>query len=369
MTSDYRAARILLLGDAEQIHLERWARYLSDIGHTVLTISLENGSRFAGEVRKIETPSWLPAFIRYPLSVPAVRREARLFRPDIVNAHFLPNYGMIAALLGYTPWVLSTWGSDIMLLPQRSAFHAWRTRYVIGKASHITSDADVMTRRLAELGAQADRIHTFPYGVDRSLFHRTDELRTTGGPRILSNRKLEPLYSIDTLLAAFPLVRSEAPEAELTIAGKGSMEGELKRQAEQTGEGKTIHFAGLVPHTELPARLHQHDIFVSVSLSDTTSVSLLEAMACGVFPIVSDIPANREWIQDGKNGYLVPTQDASALADAIARAWKNVDVRRDAADANEEIIRSRADWTENMRVVAELFDRLLSESGAVKPCS
>jgi len=369
MTSDYRSARILLLGDAGQVHLERWTRYLEDMGHTVLTISLESGPGIAGEMIKINTPSWLPSFIRYPLSVPAIRREARRFRPDIVNAHFLPNYGMIAALLGRKPWVLSTWGSDIMLLPDKSAFHAWRTRYVIGRASHITSDADIMTRRLVELGAPVEHVHTFPYGVNRSLFHRTQDPRTTDGPRILSNRKLERLYSIETILEAFPILWSNVPDSELTIAGKGSLEGELKRQASRTTGAERIRFTGLVPHNELPERLRSHDIFVSASLSDTTSVSLLEAMACGVFPIVSDIPANREWIRDGENGYLVPAQDPGALAAAIGRAWENVELRRAAAVANDEIIRSRADWTDNMRMVADLFDKLVRDSAGTKPCS
>jgi glycosyltransferase involved in cell wall biosynthesis len=247
----------------------------------------------------------LPHFLRYPLAALAVRRIVRSFRPDVVNAHFVPNYGVIAALAVQQPWVLSTWGSDVMIDPQRSAFHRWRVGFVVRRAAWVTSDAVVMTERLRDFGVPMERMLTFPLGVDVSVF-RPEPATVESGPRILSNRKLDPVYSVGTVIDAFAGVREALPDATLTIASEGLERDALRARAQRSPAAGTITFVGPVEHARMPALLQAHHVYVSASRSDTTSVSLLEAMACGLFPIVTDIPANREWIVDGENGRLVP---------------------------------------------------------------
>jgi glycosyltransferase involved in cell wall biosynthesis len=356
--------RVLLLGDARQVHLQRWEIYLRDSGYDVFTASLESVDEIGGPSSRIHIPALLPHFLRYPMAVPAVRRIVKRFEPDLVNAHFLPNYGVIAALSGFVPWVLSTWGSDIMVLPEKTAFHMYRTRRVIQSASYITSDADVMTTKLVELGASPERVVTFPFGVDRSVFHPPSARDDTSGLRILSNRKLEAVYNIETIIAAFPKVLKREPSAMLTIAGTGDRKGSLSAMAARTTPAKTVHFAGHVAHDDMPDVLRRHDIYVSPTLSDTTSVSLLEAMACGLFPVVSDLPANHEWIEHGKNGYLIPGRDAGRLAEAVIEAWQNGGLRRAAAETNARIIAERADWRRNMAALSGLFDRILDQPSA-----
>jgi len=362
--------RVALLGDARQVHIHRWSRYLDEAGFDVLTLSLEPVKGVSGFRRRISVPFFIPDFARYPLAVPVVRGVLGRFRPDVVSAHFVPNYGMIAALGGREPWVLSTWGSDVMVLPAKSAFHMWRTRFVIRRAAYITSDADVMTRRLIELGASADRVITFPYGVDRKAFFPFSTMpggpaakAEGGGPAILCNRKMEPVYNIPTLVDGFAEALRLLPEARLTLAGSGSQSQPLADRTRRAGVERAVRFTGDVPHDKMPDLLRDHDIFVTVALSDTTSVSLLEAMACGLFPIVSDIPANREWIEDGVNGFVVDPGDAGAVARAIAAAWENRDLRESAAKKNAGLIETRADWYQNMSVVNDLFRRLAGRMG------
>ena len=362
--------RVALLGDARQVHIHRWSRYLTDSGFEVLTLSLEPVRGVAGFRRQITVPSFLPDVVRYPLAVPTIRAVLRRFHPDVVNAHFVPNYGVIAALSGLSPWVLSAWGSDVMLLPEKSRFHMMRTRFAVRRAEYVTSDAEVMTRRLVELGARPDRVITFPYGVDRNTFFPPramsgDETEQTesGGPAILCNRKMEPVYNILMLVDAFAEVLRSLPGARLTLAGSGSQRRAIEEHAQRTGVEKAVRFTGDVPHEKMPDLLREHDIFVSPALSDTTSVSLLEAMACGLFPVVSDIPANREWIEDGVNGSVVEPRDTSSLARAIVGAWKNRDLRESAVKKNAGLIETRADWFNNMSVVNDLFHRLAGRMG------
>lgn len=348
---------MLLLGDARQVHLRRWATYFVQHGYEVLTVSLETGDGFPAPIRRLSVPDFLPDAVRYPLAGPALRRIAKEFRPHVVSAHFVPNYGMMAALVCPKPWVLSAWGSDIMTVPDKSPFHRWRTRFVLDRAHWVTSDAQVLTERIRSFGVPEDHILTFPYGVDTSLF-APGAAPAGPGPLILSNRKLESLYRVDVVIDAFSAVREALPDATLTIAGDGAEHARLANRAATSTAAGRIRFVGDVDHARMPALLREHLIYVSSSPADTTSVSLLEAMAVGLFPIVTDIPANREWIVDGENGRLVPPGEATRLAVAIIDAWRDTELRQRARTRNAEIIAARGRWEESMRPVHELFDTL-----------
>ncbi len=348
---------MLLMGDARQVHLRRWAAYFIDAGYEVLTVSLEAGDEFPGRFRHIDVTRGLPDAVRYPIAALTVLRIIDEFAPDVVNAHFLPNYGMIAALVSPKPWVLSTWGSDVMTDPDKSPFHRWRTRFVLGRAAFVTSDARVLTGRLLSFGVPEERIREFPYGVDTDRF-RPSAPPAGAGPRILTNRKLESLYSVETAIDAMTTVREALADATLTVAGDGGQREALQRRAADSDAGGAITFVGSVDHERMPALLAGHHIYVSTALSDTTSVSLLEAMACGLFPVVTDIPANREWITDGENGRVVPPGEPARLAVAVIDSWRNSELRERARGINMRIIEERARWNESMQPARQLFDAL-----------
>ena len=118
---------------------------------------------------------------------------------------------------------------------------------------------------------------------------------------------------------------------------------------------------GDVDHTKIPALLREHNIYLSSALSDTTSVSLLEAIACGLFPIVTNIPANREWIVAGTNGLLFTPGDPADLARTAVEAWENPALRLKAREHNLGLIREKANWQDNMGLVKGLFESILEE--------
>jgi glycosyltransferase involved in cell wall biosynthesis len=352
---------MLLLGDARQVHLRRWGEYFAARGYDVLAVSLEPAVAFPTRCLHISVPEFLPDALRYPIACASLQRILRDFRPDVVSAHFVPNYGMMAALAYHGPWVLSAWGSDIMSVPEKSAFHRWRTQFVLDRAPWVTSDARVLTEKIESFGVPADHILTFPYGVDTSLF-APGAAPAPPGPLILSNRKLEALYRIDVMIDAFAAVHEALPDAALTVAGDGGEKARLVTRADSSTGVSRIRFIGDVTHDRMPALLRDHHIYVSTSPADTTSVSLLEAMAVGLFPIVTDIPANREWITDGENGRLVPPGEATKLAVAIIDAWRNPDFREKARERNARIIATRGQWVESMQSVHDLFDRLCARA-------
>jgi len=349
---------MMLLGDARQVHLSRWAEYFLDIGYDVATFSLEKVTRFPGQYHHIDISTFWPDALRYPLAVPQLRWHLRDLKPHIVNAHFVPNYGTIARMLGHHPWVMSTWGSDIMTDPDKSRFHRRRTLRALHDADYVTSDARIMSERVVSFGIPDDRVITFPYGVDVNHF-RPAPHPAADGPRIVTNRKLEPVYSVQTVLDAFAGVHAELPDAMLTVAGDGRMRQLLLNLAGRSLATSRIVFVGDVQHDRMPMLLRENQIYVSMSLSDTTSVSLLEAMATGLFPIVSDIPANREWITHRENGLLVPVEQPLQLAHSIIGAWRDKPLLQRAREQNLSIIHERAQWQDNMSIVRELFDSIL----------
>jgi len=111
---------------------------------------------------------------------------------------------------------------------------------------------------------------------------------------------------------------------------------------------------------ELIVQLQSADIYVSASLSDGSSISLLEAMACGLAPIVSDIPGNREWVTESDNGWLFPPTDIKHLADVMAQAAADLKESRCIGEKNIEIVRSRADWRRNNALLLEGYRMVVS---------
>jgi glycosyltransferase involved in cell wall biosynthesis len=144
------------------------------------------------------------------------------------------------------------------------------------------------------------------------------------------------------------------------IAHAGSLTPALQRQAAATSADVT--FAGFLDRAAFRDALVDAEIFVSVPSSDATSVALLQAMGAGAFPIVSDLPAQREWIEAGVNGLVVPLHQPAALAEAIAHALADAELRRTAAVRNLRIIEERGLNEVNMLLMEKLYLRLAAKT-------
>ena len=122
-----------------------------------------------------------------------------------------------------------------------------------------------------------------------------------------------------------------------------------------------VYFAGFVPNDELPLYLNDSDLYVSPSLSDGTSASLLEAMACGLPVVVTDVPAILEWTTPNHNGIIVPRQNTTALAEGLIRILKDKTARVEMGERNQTLVRERADWDKNFADFQALYDQLIEE--------
>jgi len=300
-------------------------------------------------------------------AVPRLRRLIRDFRPDILHAGFVTTVGVVAALSGFRPILLMPWGSDILLQPRSSRVRRHLAMFALGRARLITCDAEVVKREILALNPRPpEEIVVFPWGIDISLFRPDATARRTvrrdlgiGDAEILiCTRALAPVYGVHDFIAALPSVFDRRPRAEALIVGDGPQRAELEELAAGLGLAGRIRFLGAVPNRMLPTYLAASDVYVSASHSDGSSLSLLEALACGLPVAVTDVPAILEWVEDGKHGRVAPIGEPGALADRIVELLDDDGLRATASEANRALAEERADWDRNFRMLETMYARL-----------
>lgn len=293
-------------------------------------------------------------------AVACVRRS----RCDLIHAHWVVPAGLIALVAGRIcrrPVVVTAHGSDILVVPEKGSMMGGLVKFVLRRADAVTSVAGHLTDRIVEMGIARENILTFPMSVPGEWFASGASVpeEADEGNVIFGNRSLYPLYDVESLVRAAPRILAEVPDAKVLIAGEGPEGERLVSLAGELGVGGRVEFVGQVPHDSMPGYLRGAAVYVSTALSDGASVSLLEAMACGAFPVVADIPANREWIEDGENGFLFPPGDADALAEKVVECLGRPELRARAREVNVRIIEQRAQWRSNIEKLIELYSDVL----------
>jgi len=295
------------------------------------------------------------------LNLVKVRHLVKKIAPDILHAHYVTSYGLAGAVSGWRPFIVTAWGDDVLVSPEESLLYRMIVRWVLGRADLVTSMAEHMTKFMNKrLYSAPKRILTLPFGVDTEQFNRGCRLHKHGDApaKVVSTRNLEDEYDVETYIRAIPLVLDKRPDARFLVAGDGGLRLSLEKLAIDLRIEKHTEFLGKIPYKEMPHLLGGADVFVTTSISDGNNISLNEAMACGVFPVASDIPANREWIEHGKNGLIFPVGDANGLAEAIVQALQEPEWRQSVVDKNWVIISQRGSWAKSMAKIEDYYRRL-----------
>jgi glycosyltransferase involved in cell wall biosynthesis len=202
------------------------------------------------------------------------------------------------------PLIVTIHGSDLRMALESHGFLRKIFIYVCKNATHINCVSEVQRKEIEQLNIRNKKMSTIPMGVDEAFFEagRSRGEKLNGRRHtILSNRNLLPIYNVSLLIRSIPIVLKEETNVRFLIAGEGAEKENLEKEVNQLGVTSFVQFLGRVPHGKMANLLAQADVYVSTSLYDGTSVSLLEAMGAGALPIVTDIPANREWITNGQN--------------------------------------------------------------------
>jgi glycosyltransferase involved in cell wall biosynthesis len=326
---------------------------LRDAAESISRLSIPAGVKVLGHLGMPDDPSGA----QLDAAVAAFERISSRFSPDLVLAGPLSDCGYIAAnaKLSY-PWVAQSWAFDVFWESQQSSDAAQRTRVALHGCPALFADCEAVVAQCEKIAGQSmPSRFIMPWGIDladiRQPRHREAlrrELGVEGRKVFLHTRGLEPVYGVETLLNAFRLVYQDDPATLLLLASDGSLRPEVERFVTRHSLPAAVRLLGSLPHAHALDLFTAADGYVSCAASDGTSVSLLEAMALGLLPVVPNAGGNAEWICDEGNGWVVPLGDVARLRAAMAAAVNLDPSNRDRlAVRNRESVEARADWAAN----------------------
>lgn len=363
-------SRILYFSRDYTTHDHRFLAALAKSEHQVAYLRLEQRGHTLEDRAlppQIEQIPWAggrsPATWRDgPRLLADLRRVIRTFQPDLIQAGPLQRSAFLVALAGFRPLMSMSWGYDLIFDARRNALWRWATRFTLRRSALMLGDSAIVRQLAISYGMADERIVTFPWGVDIRHFEPGEQSPGSSPQRpftLLSTRGWEPIYGVDVIARAFVAAARRRPELNLLMLGNGSQARELRQIFARGGVEERVTFLGQVGYAGLPHIYRLADVYVSASHSDGSSISLLEAMACGRPALVSDIPGNREWVTPGENGWHFPDGDAAALEVAILRAVEQREHLSAMGQAARGIVEQRADWEQNFSKLLDAYHLIL----------
>lgn len=355
-----------------------FSRYGSSVGTAeVSSASRFNIRRAVGRFRALFMSGryWLG-----PLSVLAyagqIRKLAEQIQPDLIHALRIPFEGMLASYAPVgVPLVASIWGNDLTLHARGSAWMRSLTKRTLRRAQGVMADTQRDLHLVRQWGFSPDGPVLFAPGsggIDLaeireqrgSIEDLLGENLAPDIPIILNPRGFRPgSVRNDTFFRAIPGVLRHFSR---TIFVCPAMAGHVQalNWVKKLGIETNVRLLPYLSQPRLWDLFHRAQVSVSVSIHDGTPNTLLEAMACGCFPVVGDIEPLREWISSGVNGLLVDPDDPKALADAIVLALGQPDLRKRAALHNTRLVTERADHRRVMEDVERFYRNLMQRENS-----
>ena len=292
-----------------------------------------------------------------------LKRVIRKIKPDLIHAGPIQTCALLAALSGFQPLVSMSWGSDLMKDADQSARMHWATRTALSHSRILLADCQVVQQKAESFGFPKERTVLFPWGVDLEQFKPTPsvEWRRRRGWEdafvLISVRSWEPLYGVDVLVRAFVRAAQQIPELRLILLGNGSQAPLIRQILEQGGVSERVFFGGQVGQADLPPYYNAADLYISTSHSDGSSVSLMEALACGKPVLVSDIPSNREWVTPGQQGWWFTDGSVDELTAGILQAYEMRSELAQMGSTARYLAEQRADWKKNRQILLNAYEQ------------
>jgi glycosyltransferase involved in cell wall biosynthesis len=371
--------RILLLSNLLSTHTIRWAKALSkthDIlifGFSLPTPELKkelDGINFISTGIKDSKPfrNYSLKKLSYFKAIPRIRKIIEKFKPDILHAHYASSYGLIGALSGFHPFIVSVWGSDVYDFPNRSFFHKILLKHNLRKADIILSTSNAMADQVSKFTPKD--ILVTPFGIDLKRFYKNRKIDKIINNEIVIGtvKTLDKIYGIDYLIRAFKILsdRNLNINLKLLIVGGGPIERELKKLTIDLKIDDRTIFTGNIPQDKVPEYLNMLDIYVALSISESFGVAIIEAGACELPVVVSRVGGLVEVVENGKTGYIVPPKDSLEAANAIEKLLVS-EVTRDEFGKNaRNRINELYNWDNNVGLMNSIYSSLMTKNKCKK---
>lgn len=366
--------RILFLGEPKSPNTISWVEGLRKLGCEVRIASV----RCASDDDALPIgPRLLPPRARFIFGVEYLNKIIDEVKPDIIIAYRVTSYGYLAACTGFKPLVLAAQNEQITYVPNRAIFRRWIlgyfARFAIKKAQFIHAWCENIRQGLLKYGARDEQIFLMHRGINLEVFKRLETLKSFSkeSPVFISTRSLEKEYLIDVLLKSYFYLLKEIPKARLVIVGNGSQKENLINIARDLNIEKNVVFKGRLKENQVADEIRNSDFYISLIQTEGMSSSLLEACACGIMPIVADIPASREIIEDGKNGFLIKDFNPEKIAEKMREAVLDDKLRIKTFEDSKRI-EQNFDRRENLKIFVEHYKNILgrrpSENSKIHIC-
>lgn len=287
-------------------------------------------------------------------------------QPDIVHAGPVQGPAFLAALAEFEPLLTMSWGSDLLVKAKRSPWMRCATRYTLSNTRFLFADCQTVANQAVGYDFPEENIFRFPWGVDLKHFSPENGKESGRALRhslgwadkfiLMCNRTWSPLYGVDVLASAFAAAAQENENLRLLLIGDGP-QSHFIREILAAVEDK-VSFLGRVSQRDLPGAYCAADLYVSPSHSDGSSISLLEALACGRPVLVSDIPSNQEWVQPGLTGELFEDGRIKDLKKKILQMADDSRLPQYGSEARR-LAKKRADWKKNFQVLLKAYQQTL----------
>lgn len=354
---------IAFLAPANNYHTIKWCGYFVDRGYEVHVISLTSGNIDGVTVHQLCTGAsesdkdWKK--LRYLTAVRELKKCLRAIGPDIVSVHYASSYGSLAAIAGIKKYTLSVWGTDVFDFPRKSFLHKQLLKYSLSKASVLLSTSEAMAEEVYRY-VKNRHIEITPFGVNMDLFNENKRVTAEKNTFVLGNIKsLADVYGISDILLAASIVREKRPDIPLQvrIAGKGPKENEYKELCKTLKIDDIVNWLGFITQAEAATEWANFDVAVIPSVRESFGVSAVEAQACGVPVIITDVGGLKETTCPGKTSLVVEIGDTEAISEAIIRLYDDKELREQMGRMARDFVSDRYEY----RACFERIEKILLE--------
>jgi glycosyltransferase involved in cell wall biosynthesis len=358
-------------------HDYRFLKAIAEIGHECYYLRLEDrGQRL--ERRKlpdsVHVINWKwGKSPRDPVNDPYVITDLKTIwneiRPDVIHTGPLPDVSWLAARAGLHPHAAMSWGFDLMHDIEISDAMRQTTAFALQNADWFLGDCYVERDTAASLGLNPAHTTIFPWGIDLQKLTRKKSLLRGEFVQdddfvLISLRTMEPNYNVATIVKGFLLAAQNVSSLKLLLLGDGSQKAMLQQMASSAPEEiqKRIFWIGRKKNDELKDYYCASDLYLSASITDGTSVSLLEAMAFEVPVLVSAIPGNLEWVTADETGLLFEPNNEQMLAEKILFCYENRGKLNSMTKNALKMIEEKADWEKNKFQLTTAYEQAIAVS-------
>lgn len=286
------------------------------------------------------------------------------FKPDILHSHYASSYGLLGALSGFHPFIISVYGSDVFNFPKKNFLAKKLLEFNLSKADKILSTSKIMAKEIESYSIK--EIEVIPFGIDLNIFKPSENKKRLFNEKdivIGTVKTLEDKYGIEYLIRAFKIVKDNHPELplKLLLVGKGSRENYFKKLVDDLGITDATTFTGYVNPNEIQIFHNMIDISVFVSNEESFGVSVLEASACGKPVVVSNIGGLPEIVENNFTGIIVHEKNVKETTEAIEKLLMNKELRTSLGKNGRERVIRCYNIQDNVQQMIDIYKTVIDK--------